>query len=313
MALKKTATATNTATAKKAPPSELTARICVGTTRGAAQSVDVLPNGAGFVLASFAGVWLIDSAGVFKRELRANKGTVCWNARVTRDGTRIIAGFGDQKFEVWEIKSGKQTCSLGTSSEIVTRVSSSADGKRAVTASLNTTVRLWDVVAGKELAAKTFPKSFAISAAISADGGAAFCGGTDGVLRCIDVEGDQEVWATPGAGWIEDIDASAEGGIVVAGGRGKALHVYDAASGKKLRSCELGANITMVGVSPDGRFATALAGKRSPPVWDVKTGKAIATLAGHDGGLRSIRFSGDSRTIATTDDGKTTRLFDLPR
>ena len=172
-------------------------------------------------------------------------------------------------------------------------------------------MRLWDIANGKLVGAVELQKSFSNGVALSPDGRIAYYGGTDGMLRAHDFAADAPVFTSAGNGWIEDVDASAD--LVVSGGRGKSVVVWNAKTGEQLRSVELGANISMVGISPDNRFATALSGKRPPPIWDITTGKLVGVLVGHDGAVSSIRFGHDSRTIATIDSvAKKLRVFDLP-
>ena len=83
------------------------------------------------------------------------------------------------------------------------------------------------------------------------------------------------------------------------------------ATGERLRVFDASANLTKVGISPDGRFVTALAGKRAPLVWEPATGRVIGALDGQEGSVAGLRFGHDSRSIATVDEGKNLRVFDL--
>jgi|SRR5271166_4439586 len=64
-------------------------------------------------------------------------------------------------------------------------------------------------------------------------------------------------------------------------------------------------------VSPDGRRVAAVDGKNNLRLWDVQTGRRIASpLKGHSGEVNGLAFSRDGRRLASTGDDKTVRLWD---
>jgi WD40 repeat protein len=65
-----------------------------------------------------------------------------------------------------------------------------------------------------------------------------------------------------------------------------------------------------VAYSPDGgRLATA-AKDQTVRVWDARSGKPLATLAGHSGGVVSVAYSPDGGRLATASGDRTVRLWD---
>lgn len=311
-------TATKTPKASKsAKPAELPLRSGVRAVtdqqRGIAlHSVELMPDANEALVAGFAGVWTLDLAtGNEVRRWQGDTGRVCWAARVTRDGARVVAGFGDLSLKSWDARTKALLFTAQIEAGIPTRIALSRDGTRAATAA-TTDLRVWDLATGQAIAFASSKKSFANACALTPDGKLAMRGGTDGVVRALDVATGEEAWASPGHGWIEFMDASGDGRTVAVGGRGKAVALLETTTGERVRKIDVGANIGVVALSADGRFVAATTGgKRPPTVWDLE-GRVVGVLAGHTGPVESVRFAHDSATVASADIQGNVRVFELP-
>ena len=67
---------------------------------------------------------------------------------------------------------------------------------------------------------------------------------------------------------------------------------------------------TSAAFSPDGRRIVTASWDKAARIWDAADGRAIATLAGHEGEVYSAAFSPDGRRIVTASWDKTARIWD---
>jgi WD40 repeat protein len=277
-----------------------------------ADSAELWPDGKSVLLSgAFEGVWRQDlTTGAVMTTYRDIRDNVCWMSRVSSDGSRVVAGFGDMTFHVWDAATGHETFMTETHDAIVTRVSLSTDGKRALTVAGNKVLAAWDIDVGRELLVVHHKKSFALACALASGGDVALHGGTDGVVRAVEVPSGKELWKTPGNGWLESMDASADGRLCASTGRGKVILLWDVESGSVRRTIPLTGNSSFVTLSPDGRFVLAL-GKAAPTVFATDTGKPVAAVLTPQR-IRAARFAHDSKSLVVSDASKAIRVFDLP-
>jgi WD40 repeat protein len=106
---------------------------------------------------------------------------------------------------------------------------------------------------------------------------------------------------------------------------GDEIYLFDAASGKHLRSLKFpnskpstdGATvIRAIGWSPDGKYIASTTRADAPNeglvvLWNVETGKIIASLSGHSSTPMSFSWSPDSKHLASASFDGTVRIWDV--
>ncbi len=62
--------------------------------------------------------------------------------------------------------------------------------------------------------------------------------------------------------------------------------------------------------SGDGKRVVTASQDDTARIWDAESGKEIAVLKGHTGGVNTAAFSGDGKRVVTASDDKTARIWD---
>ena len=69
--------------------------------------------------------------------------------------------------------------------------------------------------------------------------------------------------------------------------------------------------VTCLAFRPDGKTLASGSQHKTIKLWNVASGKNIATLTGYSGAIKSVAFSPDGTTLASASDDKTVKLWDV--
>jgi len=198
----------------------------------------------------------------------------------------------------------------------------SPDSKTLATTSWDRTLKLWDTDSGDLLKTFSGHPDKVYTAAFSPDGKSLLSGSNDGSIRLWDVaNAATRMTLTPHETLVHNVAFAPDGKSFATAGWDKAVRIWDASTGKWEKTMEHGAGVLAIAFSPDGKLLASVTmlddrvpapGQfRKPEIklWDVGTGKEIASLEGHTQHVYGVAFSADGKLLATASFDRTIKLW----
>jgi WD40 repeat protein len=219
-------------------------------------------------------------------------------ASFSPDGLRIVGATKDKNAVVWETATGRVLATLTGHTDWVRCAAFSPDGRRIVTGSDDATIRLWDAQSGVETAILRGHSGHVTETIFSPDGTRIFSRAKDG-RRLWDARTGESLFKFADASVLADreltsfIDLGFDYSIAISPIGGEALTA-------RLRGHEH--VVHEVNFSSDG-FRIVTASQDGARVWDVLSGRLLATLSPEKGSIEKALFiDGNARIVTSSDD-----------
>lgn len=160
-------------------------------------------------------------------------------------------------------------------------------------------VELWDLGAGRLITAWTLGTDQVTAVAFSPDESLLATSDMGGMVRILNLGTGAEVSAFKSRNGVGDLAFSRDGKLLAAGHYGGAeISVWNCATLKKVLSLPVPAN--QIAFAPDGHsLVTCSTGGNEARIWEFPSGRFIAALKGHVGGMTQVAYSPDGKTLAT--------------
>ena len=211
----------------------------------------------------------------------------------------------------------KNVTSLQGHCEQVCDLSLSKDGTRLLSLSRDLSLRVWDLKTERCLQA--IPTFDAYSACISPDGSTAIVASTiNEGIRVYSCANGQVLRSDPRPGSIISIACSPDSQRIAFATCYGEVVLTDALGGNEKVLCrekdsQFRGLVSKLGFSPDGKLLAVVGGPELgagvTSIWDVESGKKVASFHAHIGSVKSLAFSPDGQTLATGGLDKTVRIW----
>ncbi len=247
------------------------------------------------------------------------------------DNQILASASSDNSVQLWDTTTGNIRHSLQGHTARVESLCFSSNGQTLVSGSFDGTLRLWNATTGeleqiitnRLLGKQQTMEPIAISTvALNPEGDRVASGSQDGTIVMWDVVTGERIGTFIGhADEISEIFFSPDGRKIVSTSKDGSVRLWNIATGQQ-KYCIAGYKLTDWKVilyengmllASDMKRGVALRAKRYINLWDLDTGRRIETLIGHtNGGVTSIDFSEDGKTLITGGINGTVLVWDIP-
>lgn len=229
---------------------------------------------------------------------------------------------GENELALWDTFAGKKRTGLPASTSRLRSAEISPDGKQVVTVWEDESGAVWDTTNGRELfrlpakkvrSAQFLPGGQQLLVVYGdKDTRAGIVDAATGREECLLLSPSRQ---GPGSYryYLPFRALSPDARYLLSSVRNDDLAVWDLRQGGvPVMVCAAPkGEVVAAHFSPDGQRAITVAKDRTARIWDLKTGKALAVLLGHEAAVTCAAFSPDGALAVTGSEDQTARLWDV--
>jgi WD40 repeat protein len=210
----------------------------------------------------------------------------------------IAGGRMGNTFRVIDLAS-KKTTATWENKWLLSCLALSADGRSALCADAAESATVIDLATGKEITRLKGRSSNIYCLALSRDGGGLATGSQSGTTTLWDLMSGKIVDIFPGESSVFKVALDRSGSMVAAGYRNGTLRIWDSKTRKSLFDRQASDDyIGALSFSPDGRALACGGEDKKVRVFEIQTGKIMATLI-HPSDVTGLAFSPNGQILAT--------------
>jgi WD40 repeat protein/tRNA A-37 threonylcarbamoyl transferase component Bud32 len=219
---------------------------------------------------------------------------------------------GGEALQFWDMTSGKLIMRLAEHQQPISALATSRDGKRFVSGSTDQTIKVWDVNQGKVLQSLSGHQSRVSSVQLTADGKELFSAGDRQILQWNVQSGELLQTFAELPAEIHQLALSADGKYLAAACADGRLWIWSTQSGEQVQVIEAqkpDQPLTVVAFMPEQKRVIA-GGVNQLKIWDVESGKQVATFPLESKDVVAIALSQDGQHVASSHRDGAIKLWD---
>jgi WD40 repeat protein len=232
------------------------------------------------------------------------------------DGASLAVAGHDGLITISDSRTGDNPRQLATAPSMVTWLSYTPNSAGIAVAASDAAIHLFDARTGKETGSLTGHTARVVEAAFSPDGRSLAGVGADGLCIVWDWRIGAELLRLGEAGAAaRAVCYSPDGSRIATGNDDWIIRIWDARAGGGGRCIQTLRDVKQhvfgLAFHPAGDILFSCCRDSVIQAWDVRTGRELASLDGHDGLVLSLAISPDGNSLATGSGDRTVGLWDL--
>ncbi|MCB0125500.1 MAG: pentapeptide repeat-containing protein, partial [Caldilineaceae bacterium] len=254
-------------------------------------------------------------------------GQVCSTA-ISPDGQLLSSGAESGDITIWRLRDYQPLMSLSGHTNSVSELAFSPDGSRLASSSNDSTIRLWDMEFGQSIWVAKSDQQLVFSVAYSPDGRLLVSGGNDPFVYVWDSDSGELICrleAHPD-GVTREVAFHPSRPLFAAANLSGDIFFWDVTSLHRIKIATVSKETEIarqvipainqesyisVTFSHDGVLVAGGDNHGVIRIWQATTRAQVQMLTGHQASVRSLKFSPDDETLASSSFDQTVRLWDV--
>lgn len=253
-------------------------------------------------------LWDVEHAG----DARVLVTRKSWAYAVTfsSDGKLVAAGFGDGHALVWDVTSGAVIRNFEHARSPMPSLAFDPSGKALAIASNDGTVGIWDLASGSLRRQFHVQNSATTAIAFSPDGTLLAIGAEDRSIRLWAGDGSALRFVLNGhSNGITSVAFSRDGHSLASSSLDRTVRIWNLDTRTSSELWRSNAALSSVRFSPDGQKLLVASQEGAASVIDLRSGTEIERFTGHVGPINTAAYSPDGKSIVTTGDDTSVRIW----
>ena len=237
------------------------------------------------------------------------------SAALSSDGKTLAVAASSAVITLWDVTSGEKLRALKGHEGAILALAFSPDGKTLISGGIDRILRLWNTETGEPVHEGYGGNSFRIQAlVVSPDGEVIISGDRDNVVKLWKMHEKRFISSLPPDGSVLAVACAPNNNGLAAGLDHGRIALWTGArelhSKRQILAGHRG-DITAVAFTPDGKILASTGVDGMLKLWDVATGRKMATVHAHLGGARCLAVSADGSQLVTGGDDHEVKIWDV--